>query len=131
MISRTIKPNFFNQNFINMRRFLFILMACCISLTLKAQTFTVSGKVVDEKGQPLMGAALKVKGGTAGTTTDLNGAFTLKVPNANSTLVVTYIGYITQEVEVQGAKPCQFSSRKMWVRWTRLLLLPMVHRREQ
>jgi TonB-linked SusC/RagA family outer membrane protein len=89
-----------------MRRFLFILLTCCISLTLKvkAQTITVSGKVLDEKGQPLPGANIRVKGSTAGITSNVTGNFTLAVPNAQSHLLISYIGYVTQEVEIPGNK---------------------------
>jgi len=87
-----------------MRRFLFILLTCCVSLTLKAQTFTVSGKVLDEKGLPLPGANLKVKGGTTGTTSTSTGDFTLNVPSLQAHLIVTYVGYVEQEVDIQGKK---------------------------
>ncbi|MDO5664742.1 MAG: SusC/RagA family TonB-linked outer membrane protein [Bacteroidia bacterium] len=63
-----------------------------------AQT-RVSGTVVDETGEPVIGATIQVKGRQAvGTATDIDGKFTLSVP-ANSTLVVSYVGMTTQEVK--------------------------------
>ncbi len=66
-----------------------------------AQT-TVTGKVVDGSGQPLPGAAVIEKSTTNGTSTDFDGAFSLEVSNANATLVVSYIGFVTKEVNVAG-----------------------------
>ena len=63
------------------------------------QPQTVNGVVLDQAGEPVIGATVKVKGGTAGTMTDVNGAFSLKVP-ANSTLEVTFIGYVSQILKV-------------------------------
>ena len=61
----------------------------------------VTGKVLDETGQPLIGATIKIKGLPGGTSTDSNGAFSLSAPD-NAILVVSYIEYITQEVPVNG-----------------------------
>ncbi len=61
----------------------------------------VSGKVLDEKGQPLIGVSVKVKNGTAGVSTDVNGAFVITAPE-NAVLVFSYIGYQNQEVPVAG-----------------------------
>lgn len=63
------------------------------------QEQTVRGTVTDENGSPLPGVAVVVKGTTRGTSTDANGNFTLAVP-ANATLVVNYIGFTSQEVQV-------------------------------
>ncbi|QJD97232.1 TonB-dependent receptor [Mucilaginibacter robiniae] len=62
----------------------------------------VTGKVTDEKGSPLIGVSIKVKGTTNGTVSDINGNFSVNVPDgtANPTLVVSYIGYLTQELAV-------------------------------
>ena len=59
----------------------------------------VRGKVVDEKGEAVIGASVYEKGTTNGTTTNIEGAFSLMV-NENSTIVVSYIGYRTQEMKV-------------------------------
>lgn len=63
------------------------------------QTGTVKGQVVDANGEPIIGASVLVKGTTNGTITDFDGNFTLN--NASKgILVVSYIGYKTQEVPV-------------------------------
>ncbi|MBW4888983.1 TonB-dependent receptor [Mucilaginibacter sp. HMF5004] len=59
----------------------------------------LTGRVIDETGQPLIGVGIKIKGATGGTSTDVTGAFTISVPD-NATLVLTYIGYDTQEILV-------------------------------
>jgi TonB-linked SusC/RagA family outer membrane protein len=64
----------------------------------------ITGKVLDEKGQPLVGASIRVKGSTTGTTTDDNGSFTLEVPD-NTTLVISYLGYENKVVTVSGTTP--------------------------
>lgn len=63
----------------------------------------ISGVVVDEKGEPIIGAAVVVKNQTIGTVTDLDGNFSLQVPK-NSTLNVSYMGYITQEIKAANQK---------------------------
>ncbi|WP_396635568.1 TonB-dependent receptor [Maribacter sp. R77961] len=60
----------------------------------------VSGTILDENGQPLPGANIVEKGTTNGTQTDFDGNFTLEVANADAVLVISYIGYATQEVIV-------------------------------
>lgn len=64
--------------------------------------FQVSGVVTDEEGQALPGASILVKGSTNGTVTDANGKYTLSIPDGNVTLVFSYIGYIAQEIPVNG-----------------------------
>lgn len=61
----------------------------------------VSGTVRDEFGAPLPGAALLVKGTTSGTISDLDGKFSIDVPN-DAIIVVSYLGYTTLEVPVNG-----------------------------
>ena len=65
-----------------------------------AQT-QVRGTVVDEKGEPAIGATIQIKGTSQGATTDIDGKFTLSAP-ANGTLIVSYVGYKTQEVKVSA-----------------------------
>lgn len=61
----------------------------------------VSGVVVDEAGEPIIGATIQVVGETVGTITDFDGKFNIDVP-ADSELMISYIGYSTQTVKVQG-----------------------------
>jgi len=65
---------------------------------ISAQT-QVRGIVVDDAGEPVIGATIQVKGTSNGTVTDFDGNFTLSAP-AGGTLVVSYVGYVTQEVAV-------------------------------
>ena len=58
---------------------------------------TVTGTVTDEKGEPLIGASVFVKGTTTGVITDLDGKFTITVP-ADTPLEISYIGYLSQEI---------------------------------
>ena len=64
-----------------------------------SQTKTITGTIIDETGEPMIGVSVLVQGTTTGAVTDLDGKFTLEVP-ANATLVVSYIGYKTQNVKV-------------------------------
>ncbi|WP_161888915.1 SusC/RagA family TonB-linked outer membrane protein [Pontibacter russatus] len=75
-----------------------------VSLTEKAfmQGVAVSGQVVGDDGQGVPGATVVVKGTTIGTATDANGNFTLNVPTGSETLVVSFIGYETQEVPINN-----------------------------
>ncbi|HEY9003614.1 MAG TPA: SusC/RagA family TonB-linked outer membrane protein [Mucilaginibacter sp.] len=61
----------------------------------------VTGKVVDEKGLPLPGVSIKVKGAGTGTVSDMNGGFSINVAD-DAVLVVSFIGYETQEIPVAG-----------------------------
>lgn len=63
---------------------------------------TVKGQVVDEKGEPVIGANVIVEGTTNGMITDLDGNFSLQCP-VGSTLKASYIGYLTRTVKVSGA----------------------------
>lgn len=65
---------------------------------------TVKGKITDDKGETLVGVIVKVKNTTLVTTTDANGAFSITIPTGtvNPVLVVSYVGYTTQEVAVNG-----------------------------
>ena len=63
------------------------------------QTITVRGTVTDQAGMPVIGANIVVKGSSTGTITDFDGKFSLEVPSG-SVLVVSYIGYLSQEVPV-------------------------------
>lgn len=64
------------------------------------QAVTVSGIVKDKKGEPIIGANIMEKGTTNGTITDFDGRYTLQVKSPKSILVVSYIGYKTQEIPV-------------------------------
>ena len=65
------------------------------------QTIKVKGQVVDETGEPLVGATVKVKDTATGSITDFDGNFQLDV-KSNATLVVSYLGYKSREIAVRG-----------------------------
>jgi hypothetical protein len=64
------------------------------------EAFDVTGQVRDENGEPFLGVTIILKGTTTGTTTDLNGSYTLEVVDGNSILVFSFVGYVTQETTV-------------------------------
>lgn len=62
---------------------------------------TVSGTIIDgETEEPLIGATIRVEGTSTGTATDLDGGFTFEAPTGEQTLIVSYVGYIKQEIPV-------------------------------
>lgn len=76
-------------------------MALCAAFPAFAQTITVKGTVVDKEGEPLIGASVVVQGETLGTATDFDGQFTISAPS-DGTLIVSYVGYDTQEIAING-----------------------------
>ncbi len=72
----------------------------CVTFTQLAfsQTKVITGTVNDDKGAPIQGASVTVKGSRTGTTTDLNGAFSLTAPASATTLVVSSVGFTQLEV---------------------------------
>lgn len=68
------------------------------------QIKTISGKVVDETGEPVIGANVLVKGTTNGEITDINGNFSIQTDRDQVTLVVSYVGYTRQEVKAMTGK---------------------------
>jgi len=82
--------------------FLLTLLIALFSRAASAQeNLTVQGLIKDDEGEILVGATIAQKGAPNGTFADANGAFTITVP-ANSTLVFSYTGLETQEIEVDG-----------------------------
>ena len=81
------------------RRICLLLLMFC-SFTVAFAQIAISGKVMDESKEPIIGANVKVKGGTTGTITDMDGQFKLAVPKQSTVLVISFIGYATQEVTV-------------------------------
>ena len=86
---RCIKSNLF--------KVLMLAVALILSIDAFAQT-TVNGLVIDNNREPVIGASVLVKGTTTGTATDFDGRFTLKVPEGNSILVISYVGCETREI---------------------------------
>ena len=67
-----------------------------------AQQRTVTGKISSEKGEPLPGATVLIKGTTNGTSTNADGNYTLSIPDAqaNGTVVISFIGYLSKEIVI-------------------------------
>ena len=84
-----------------MKRLATILAFALISAAAFAQTITVTGTVLDDQGWPQMSAGVFEKGTSNGTVTDLDGAYTIKVP-ANAILVFSFYGFKDVEVPVEG-----------------------------
>ena len=85
----------------NRRAWLAIFMVICLSFPALAQKITVTGTVVDNFGEPLMGASVIAEGAASGVGTDLDGNFRIEV-EPNAVLIVSYIGFETQRINVDG-----------------------------
>lgn len=81
----------------NLFRVFVLAAALILNISVYAQT-TVSGLVIDSNHEPVIGASVLVKGTPTGTATDFDGRFTVKVPNENAMLVISYVGCETREV---------------------------------
>lgn len=79
-----------------------IFIFCTQSSYLLAQIKSISGNVIGPDGFPLPGVTVRVKNTQLGTTTDDNGNFAIKVPEGNNILVFSSVGYLTQEINIQG-----------------------------
>ena len=94
----------FRTNFSWKRGFSMMLLTL-FSFSVAVAQVLVRGTVVDQTGESVPGASIQIKGGTQGTITDLDGKFSLNTPNKKSILIVSFIGYVTQELPVETAKP--------------------------
>lgn len=81
-----------------------MLLALLVSMTSFAQEFSgILGTVIDETGEPVIGATIIEKGNSQNATiTNFDGEFAMKV-REGATLVVSYVGYLTQEVEAKNS----------------------------
>lgn len=80
-----------------------LVILACVSLLLCTSVHAqnmVSGTVIDSDGQPVIGAAVTLKGTTTGVAAGMDGSFKIAVPDANTVLEVVALGYVTQEVKV-------------------------------
>ena len=78
-----------------------LMLLCLIPVWALAQEVTISGNVKDSNGEPIIGASVLEKGTTNGIITDFDGNFNLTV-NSNSILSISFVGYKTQEINVNG-----------------------------
>ena len=109
-----------------MRKQLFSMMLClgavggasfatpmtAMAAVAQDQVITVKGQVVDDQGEPMIGATVKTKDAKTGAVTDLDGNFQIRV-KANATLIVSYLGFKEREIAVRGRailEPIQLST---------------------
>lgn len=88
-----------------MKSLITTLINLCFVFVLAAQgTITVKGRVLDQSNnEPVIGCSVYLKGSSTGTITDVDGMYEISAPS-DGTLVFSYIGFATQEVEVGGRK---------------------------
>lgn len=104
VLSRHILPRQFGKINISKKQFMKVFNSYVLALllllagnfsTLSAQNRTISGKVLDGLQEPLIGVSIRVEGSIIGGTTDADGMFRLRVPQGEATLIVSYVGYLT------------------------------------
>ena len=84
-----------------MRKYLLSLFISIFTLCAAHAQVHITGKILDTiTKEPLVGAAVTVKGTTVATSASLNGSFKITVPNGNQLIVITYLGYVPQEIPV-------------------------------
>jgi hypothetical protein len=83
-----------------MKRLTLTFTAVLLAVVMTMAQRTVTGKVTEASGEPLIGANVYLKGTTTGTTTDIDGSYSIDVPSETTILVFSYIGYTDQEIEV-------------------------------
>lgn len=89
-----------NEQFYFMLRPMLFVAAFVLMLSSAFAQITVNGTITSEDQQPLIGATVLVKGTTTGAVTDLDGKFTVQVPDQNAVLVIGYTGFAEQEITV-------------------------------
>ena len=83
-------------------KLLLVTLLCLFFAQAYSQDVKISGTILDDQGQPLPGANVFQKGTVNGTQTDFDGKFSLTVSDLNATLTISFIGFTTQEVLVNG-----------------------------
>lgn len=79
-----------------------MMISALHSVTVFAQKRTISGTVVDERNEPLIGATIVAEGKSGMTITNVDGKFTLTVPDKAKTIEVSYLGYASQTISIKG-----------------------------
>jgi TonB-linked SusC/RagA family outer membrane protein len=93
---------FFSAGYMICRQLFLFLILLSASTVVFAQTpVRVSGTVKDNKGAPLVGVSVTLKGSITGVTTDANGQYAISVPSKQSVLVFSFVGYLSKEQEVK------------------------------
>ena len=91
-----------NLSFATQWKTMLLLLVLCVGFNADAQELTVTGTVTDSTEEPMIGATVQIDGTKNVVVTDLDGNFTLKNVAPNATLVVSYIGYKTEKIAVNG-----------------------------
>lgn len=92
-----------SKNISAMKRVLFLLLIMSLSAMAWAQNKTITGVVKDATGEVIIGASVVAKGTTTGTVTNLDGAYSLSVPQSAKIIIFSYVGMTSQEVEISGS----------------------------
>ena len=87
-----------------MKKILSTFMMCCFALYVHAQSILISGKVLDDRGQPLAGALIKISGESGAASSSPDGTFTITASSTSATLIVNYVGYETKRVPLNGSR---------------------------
>jgi TonB-linked SusC/RagA family outer membrane protein len=88
---------------------LFLLATFMLPVALLFAQRSITGKITDEKGNPIQGATVQLKGSRTGTATRSDGTFTIDVPSNNSTLIFSYVGYADQQIQVKNQQSLSVS----------------------
>lgn len=94
-------------------RILLILLCLGITLNLSARNpVIITGTVTDERGESVIGASILEKGTATGTITDVDGRFTLSVSHEDAVILISYIGYVAQEIPLAGQNDLRITLRE-------------------
>ncbi len=95
---KLLKLNLFQKRMFTLSLFLFFLASM-----VTAQSRKITGKITDpDSGNPLSGVSITVEGTSIGTTTSTEGNYSIDVPSGREVLVVSYVGFVTQRINVTG-----------------------------
>jgi TonB-linked SusC/RagA family outer membrane protein len=89
--------------------FLLLILLTGSTIAVAQQSFHVEGKVTQATGEPLAGATVSEKGASPSTVTENDGRFSLGVTSKNATLVISYVGYTSKEIKVNGQEQLNVS----------------------
>ncbi len=95
-----MKQNFRIRSFILSCFTLLVVLGFSFTASAKPFDQNITGTVKDASGELMVGVSVQIKGTSKGTSTNVNGQYTIAVPNDKSVLVFTFIGFISQEIEV-------------------------------
>src|SRR5690606_31854353 len=97
------KPPFYRKTYNLKSAFMVMYILLSTAYPVFSQNLTITGKVVSADEQlPIPGATVMMKGTTTGTVTDIDGNYTLPLPQRQGTLVVSFVGYKTQEIAIDN-----------------------------